>query len=52
MTFENDWCDIFTSVAYYDYLTITILDLKLICPENNINDKYALLHVIYGRVLI
>lgn len=34
MTFENDWCDICTIVAYYDYLTITILDLKLISPEN------------------
>lgn len=52
MTFENDWCYIYTIVAYYDYLTITILDLKLICPENIINDKYALLHAIYGRVLI
>lgn len=35
------------------FLMITFLDLKLICPENNFNDKYALRHVtIYSHVLI
>lgn len=38
MTFKND-CFIYTSGAYYDNLKINILDLKLICPENNNNDN-------------